>query len=154
MCRAFLPGMLERRGGHIVNVASAGGLVGFALISSYCTTKFALVRMSEAIRQEVHAAGVGVTAFCPGVTNTPIINASRLTGYSRDKLRGTLGPLMEHSLSAERTGELIVRAVKRNSAVVVTSLLAKALVLANRLAPRLVRWLMGSAKSGIGRLYT
>lgn len=154
MCHEFLAGMVEQGSGHIVNVASAGGLMSFALLGSYCTTKFALVGLSEAIRQEVHAAGVGVTAFCPGVTNTPIVNAARITGYSRDKLEAVMGRVMQRSISAERTGELVVRAVKKNSPVVVTGVTAKMAVLLNRWAPRLVRSLMGSTKSGMARLYT
>ncbi len=154
MSRAFLPAMISRRSGHIVNVASAGGLVSFAMLGSYCTTKFALVGLSEAIRQEVHADGIGVTVVCPGVTNTPIVGAARITGYSREKLEAFIRPVMHRSMSAERTGELLVRAVKKNSPLVVTGITAKVLVLLNRWAPCLVRAFMGSTKTGVARLYT
>jgi hypothetical protein len=65
-----------------------------------------------------------------------------------------MGRVMQRSISAERTGELVVRAVKKNSPVVVTGVTAKMAVLLNRWAPRLVRSLMGSTKSGMARLYT
>ena len=65
----LLPGMVERRYGRIINVASLAGLVpapaGHTL---YPATKAFLIRFSEALSQEVAAAGVHVTALCPGFT--------------------------------------------------------------------------------------
>lgn len=68
--QAVLPGMLARRAGTIVNVASILGLMGAARMSGYCATKFALVGFSEAVRAEVIGSGVKVALVCPGTTET------------------------------------------------------------------------------------
>lgn len=68
--QAVLPQMLERRAGTIVNVASITGLMGYARMSGYCATKFALVGFSEAVRSEVLPRGVKVALVCPGTTET------------------------------------------------------------------------------------
>lgn len=68
--RAVLPQMLERGDGAIVNVASIAGIMGFARMGGYCATKFALIGMTEALRDEVLGKGVRVAMVCPGTTNT------------------------------------------------------------------------------------
>ncbi len=68
--QAVLPQMLERRDGTIVNVASITGLMGFARMGGYCATKFAIVGMTEALRDEMFPRGVRVALVCPGTTDT------------------------------------------------------------------------------------
>lgn len=152
---AFLPGMIERGTGHIVNVSSAGGLVSFGLIAAYSATKFALVGFSEALGQEVWQHGIGVTAFCPGVTGTPIVRSMRFHGYSRDAMLRFWDRLMSSRavVSAEKTGELIVLAVRKAKPLVVTSRPAKILVLLNRLFPGVIRFTMRRGKRLNERLY-
>lgn len=140
----FLPGMLSRGEGHILNVASVGGLVSFAMIGAYCTTKFGLLGLSEALHQEVAASNVGVTAFCPGLTRTPIVGNATVRGYSHNSIQKVMRSRMSGPgvISPERTGELIVDAVRRNRALVVTTAPARLLVWLNRLFPSLVRFLL------------
>lgn len=140
----FLPGMIARGEGHIVNVASAGGLVSFAMLGAYCTTKFGLVGLSEALYQEVAGRNIGVTAFCPGLTRTPIVGKALVRGYSRDRIQRVMRSAMSGpgAISPERTGELIVDAVRRNRALVVTTTPGRLLVRLNRLFPSLVRFLL------------
>ena len=72
-CHFFVPKMVARgRGGHVVNVASAAGYLASEVLSAYSTTKFAVVGLSEALRDELAPRGIGVTAICPGIINTPI----------------------------------------------------------------------------------
>src|SRR5687768_14594204 len=68
--QAVLPQMLARRAGTIVNVASITGLMGFARMSGYCATKFAMVVFTESVRAEVLGSGVIVALVCPGSTDT------------------------------------------------------------------------------------
>jgi NAD(P)-dependent dehydrogenase (short-subunit alcohol dehydrogenase family) len=79
-CHFFVPKMVERHaGGHVVNVASAFGLVAPGGVAPYCTTKFAVVGLSESLRSELAPHGIGVSAVCPGMINTDIINRGRFT---------------------------------------------------------------------------
>lgn len=66
MTQATLPGMRARRSGHIVNVASIGGLVGMASVGYYNASKFAVAGFSEALAEEAADIGVGVTIVEPG----------------------------------------------------------------------------------------
>jgi 3-oxoacyl-[acyl-carrier protein] reductase len=68
--RAALPVMLEQGSGHVFNVASRAGLVGFAGDGGYVASKFGLVGLSASVYREYSAAGIGVTAICPGWTDT------------------------------------------------------------------------------------
>lgn len=70
MTKAVLPGMRERRSGHIVNIASVGGLVGNPGSGYYAATKFGVVGFSEALSKEVGALGIRVTVVEPGPFRT------------------------------------------------------------------------------------
>ena len=70
MMQAVLPGMRERRSGHIVNVTSMGGFITMPGISFYCGSKFALEGISEALGKEVAGFGIRVTTLAPGQFRT------------------------------------------------------------------------------------
>jgi NAD(P)-dependent dehydrogenase (short-subunit alcohol dehydrogenase family) len=70
MIKAALPGMRERRRGHIVNVTSMGGFITMPGIAFYCGSKFALEGISEALGKEVAGFGIRVTALAPGQFRT------------------------------------------------------------------------------------
>lgn len=70
MTRAVLPGMRARRSGHIVNLSSVGGLVGFPGIGYYNATKFAVEGLSEALAKEAAPLGIKVTIVAPGPFRT------------------------------------------------------------------------------------
>jgi NAD(P)-dependent dehydrogenase (short-subunit alcohol dehydrogenase family) len=70
MIKAVLPGMRQRRRGHIVNVTSMGGFITMPGITFYCGSKFALEGISEALGKEVASFGIHVTALAPGQFRT------------------------------------------------------------------------------------
>ena len=76
--RSFVPLLLQQEEGHVVNTASAAGLLP-AHLGSYSVTKHAVVALSEALHAELAAIGarVGVSVLCPGVVTTRILEASR-----------------------------------------------------------------------------
>ena len=74
--QAFLPGMLERGWGRVVNVASVAGKVGAPYISAYTASKHAVVGFTRAVAAEVAASGVTVNAVCPGYVDTPLTDGS------------------------------------------------------------------------------
>lgn len=77
--RTFLPLMLAQDDGHIVNTASSAGLSGSAFMGPYCTTKFAVVGLSESLWHELTQLGsrVGVSVLCPGYVRTRIAESER-----------------------------------------------------------------------------
>jgi NAD(P)-dependent dehydrogenase (short-subunit alcohol dehydrogenase family) len=68
--RRVLPGMRARRGGHVINITSIGGLIGSAASGYYCATKFAVEGLTEALAVEAAPHGIKVTAVEPGPFRT------------------------------------------------------------------------------------
>lgn len=80
--QAAYPRMVAAGTGHIVNTASAAGLMASGLLTSYCATKFAVVGLSDALRSEAVHHGVGVTVVCPSAVETPILDSATGSGFS------------------------------------------------------------------------
>lgn len=85
MMKAVLPGMRERRRGHIVNVTSMGGFITMPGIAFYCGSKFALEGISESLGKEVAPFGIHVTALAPGQFRTD------WAGRSMDRTARSIG---------------------------------------------------------------
>ena len=118
VAEAFLPGMLERGRGAVVNVASSAGLVGYAYVSAYCASKHALVGWTRAAALELAPRGVGVHAVCPHYVDSPMLARSiaRLvekTGRTEEEARAFFaaenpsGELVTPAEVARATRELL-----------------------------------------------
>jgi len=81
MSQAFLPDMIERRSGSIINMASIGGIVGIRDRFAYCATKFAVVGMTKCMALDHAESGVRINCICPGRVETPFVQA-RLREYA------------------------------------------------------------------------
>jgi NAD(P)-dependent dehydrogenase (short-subunit alcohol dehydrogenase family) len=116
-CHAFGARMVERGSGHVVNVASGAAYVMSRDMAAYCASKAAVVALSRCLRADWAQAGVGVSAICPGVINTPIPANTRMVGpMAARQERITRAFRFGHS--PDIVAKAIVRAVERNQAVV------------------------------------
>lgn len=93
--RLVLPGMLTRRWGRIINVASTAGLKGYPYVSAYVAAKHGLIGLTRALAIEVASKGVTVNAVCPGFTDTDLVARSveaitGKTGRTEDEARAAL----------------------------------------------------------------
>ncbi len=84
LTQAFLPGMVERKSGSIVNIASIGGVVGVKDRFAYCTTKFAVVGLTRCVAIDFAQSKVRCNAICPGRVETPWV-AQRISEYPDPK---------------------------------------------------------------------
>ena len=73
--RAFLGGMLERRDGRIINIASQLGQIGGAEVAHYSASKAGVIGFTKALAREVSSRGVLVNAIAPGPINTPLLDS-------------------------------------------------------------------------------
>lgn len=80
LCRAFVPAMLERGSGSVINIASVAGVVAVRDRLAYTTTKFAVVGLTKALALDHSHTGVRFNAICPGRVETPFV-ASRIAEY-------------------------------------------------------------------------
>lgn len=140
---AALPVMIAQGRGHIINTASAAGLVPGVFATAYSATKHAVVGLSGALRPEVAEHGVRVTVLCPGMVETPILDKGPPTDLprpSRPALTGRayLETLGMRPVPAHDFARVALRAVARNRGVVVTPT-----------TPRLGWWLHRIAPSAI-----
>jgi 2-keto-3-deoxy-L-fuconate dehydrogenase len=79
-CKAFVPAMLERKAGSVINMASIGGIVAVRERLAYTTTKFAVVGLTKTLALDHSHTGVRFNCVCPGRVETPFVLA-RLKEY-------------------------------------------------------------------------
>lgn len=116
----FLPHMVARKYGHVVNIASGAGLCSIPAMSAYCSTKFAVVGLSETLRSEMRRFGIGVSTICPGIINTNIVAQSRM--HLQDNIKASHKRLVNFysrfGWPPERVAKAILSAVRRNRSIV------------------------------------
>jgi 2-hydroxycyclohexanecarboxyl-CoA dehydrogenase len=130
-CLAFGAAMVERRRGHVVNVASGAAYIHNGQLAAYCASKAAVLALSRCLRADWAGSGVGVSVICPGVINTPIHSRTRMYGALPGRQQ-RIAKAFSFGHSPDLVARAIVRAVERNQAVVPVGLESE---LAYRLLP-------------------
>lgn len=142
---AFVPAMAERGGGHVVNVASAAGLLANPQLGGYSASKHAVVGLSEALRIELAPHRIGVTAVCPGIIDTAITRNSPYRGGDADARKAkTAKTYAKRGYTPERAAANILKAVDRNRAVAPIAPEAHVMYVLSRIAPPVARWVSAS----------
>lgn len=135
-CWVFGRPMAERGRGQVVNLSSGLAYTPTATDSAYVTTKAGVLAFSQCLRADWASQGVGVTAVCPGVINTPIIDATRFLGDRADpEAQQRAKKLFRRGHSPDKVAAAIVDAIERNRAVVPVGWEAQAGWVLHRLAP-------------------
>ncbi len=128
-CRLALPEMVNRGGGHIVNIASIAGVVAVPGQALYAGTKFAVVGLSTALSDEFAPKGVNVSVVLPTFTDTELIAGTKTTGAQKP-------------VQPEDIADAVVRIIERpTTAVSVPGPLRAISILSQLLPPRGRRWL-------------
>jgi len=120
----FVPPMIAAgRGGHLVNVSSAAGLLALPWHSAYSASKFGLRGVSEVLRFDLRRENIGVSLVVPGAVATPLVDTVQIVGVDRDApaVRKLTGRFVEHAASPEKVAQCILTGIRKNRFMVYTS---------------------------------
>ncbi len=150
--KAVLPGMIERKSGYIVNIASLAAVVGMYSYTAYGASKFALRGFSDALRMEMKPHGIQVTIVYPADTDTPQLTYENQ--YKPAELKQILKilPALD-PIPPEQVAQAIVDGIDRQKNVIIpdlgTSLIIKLInILGNGIYP-VLDWLLARAQGQI-----
>ncbi len=139
----FVPQMVAAgRGGRLVNVSSAAGLVALPWHAAYSASKFGLRGLSEVLRFDLARHKIGVCLVVPGAVDTPLVQTVQIAGIDREdpSVQRWVKRFSGHAVSPERAADKIVAGVAKNRFLIYTSGDIRALYAFKRLA-----WLPYSA---------
>jgi hypothetical protein len=142
MLRSFVPDMVARGQGRVLNVASVAAFQPIPSLASYAASKAYVLSLSESLGEELKGTGVSVTALCPGVTATNMLQSAAGHNTKLNKIPGFLiGDVAEVARAA-------FEACERGDAIVVPGAINQGAMIASRAAPK---WLVRMLGGAIGR---
>jgi 3-dehydrosphinganine reductase len=126
--------LMKGKGGHIVILSSLAGLVTMYGYSAYGASKYALVGMAEALRQELKKYKIRVTVVCPPEVETPFIDAE----IGKLPAEGKAVKMMAGRLNVEESATAIIRGIRKNSFFIVPGKMAKFSWFSKRFMPSFI----------------
>lgn len=134
--KQFLPKMLEKNSGHIVNVASVAASFGLPGIASYCASKFAMLGFSEGLRHELYGTNVGITLVSPIMVRT---------NFFDDSSFDTMPKYSPTSLSARTVAKAVLSAATSSRLEIIVPPIVRGAVWAKHTIPFIINPIIGSA---------
>ena len=132
----FLPSMLEKKSGHIVNVASVAASFGLPGIASYCASKFAMLGFSEGLKHELSGTGVGITVVSPIMVKTNFFDHpsfEKMPKYSPT------------SLNSKTVAKVIVKAANSSRLEIITPSIVRGAVWLKHTFPYFINPILGKS---------
>jgi hypothetical protein len=142
MLGAFVPGMVARGSGRVLNVASVAAFQPIPSLASYAASKAYVLSLSESLAEELKGTGVTVTALCPGITATAMLQQA---AGENDKLAKIPGFLVG---DVAQVAQAAFDACLRGDAIVVPGAINQGAMIASRATPK---WLVRMLGGSIGR---
>ena len=143
-CGLFVPGMVERGRGALLNVASTASFQPLPMQAGYAASKAFVLNFTEALHEEVRGTGVTVTALCPGPVKTEFVEVANLQGAESE---------MPEFLwdSAEDVARAAVKGLERGKRVVIPGVLNRMGAVSGQHAPRSIVLRMAKRVHPAGR---
>ncbi len=133
----FVPPMIAAgRGGQLVNVSSAAGLVALPWHAAYSASKYGLRGLSEVLRFDLARHGIGVSVVVPGAVQTPLVRSVEIAGVDRDhpKVVQWVDRFAGHAVTPEHVAAAILAGIDKNRFLIYTSPDIRALYAFKRMA--------------------
>jgi len=131
--QTFVPRMLaHKQGGHVVNTSSMGGLSASVAAGLYCTSKFAVVGLSESLRADLMDQGIGVSVCCPAAVqselfeSTAVVRPESLADSGAapppapDFASRAASPIFATAMTAQEAGLRVLNGIRRNDMYILT----------------------------------
>lgn len=142
MLAQFIPPMVARGRGRVLNVASVAAFQPVPSLATYAATKAYVLSLTESLSEELKGTGVSVTALCPGITATNMLDSARQSSTTLQKLPGFVVG------SAEAVAGEGFEACMRGEVIRVPGAMNQAAILASRATPR---WLLRQVSGAVAR---
>lgn len=142
MLSAFVPGMVHRKTGRVLNVASVAAFQPVPTLASYAASKAYVLSLSESLAEELRDTGVTVTTLCPGITATHMLTQA---AGANDKLNQLPGFLVG---DVQQVADMAFAACMRGDAICVPGVINQAAMIASRGTPK---WLVRRIGGFLGR---
>jgi NAD(P)-dependent dehydrogenase (short-subunit alcohol dehydrogenase family) len=111
---AFLPLMQAQSGSsHIINTASGAGLNASGGMGPYCASKHAVVGLTQVLASELHGSPIGVTVLCPGIVNTPSMDAAQMRGEMAAKREKTKAFYAKNAATPEKIAIDVLKDIRK-----------------------------------------
>jgi short-subunit dehydrogenase len=141
LTRLVLPAMVERKRGHIVNIASLAGKAGPPLSETYAASKAGMIGFTQSLRVSYFGMGVSASAVCPGFIDAEGMFADRA------KASGIAAPKLIGSSQPEGVGRAVVKVIEKDlPEILVTPGPARMLAAVSQIWPRLPGWIIRRVK--------
>jgi short-subunit dehydrogenase len=127
LTRLFLPGMIERKAGGVLNVASTASFQSGPNMAVYYASKAFVLSYTEALREEVAGTGLRVSCLCPGPTHTGFVAVAKMEGINLFKFGAH---------SAQQVAQFGYAAYQANQAIAIPGLKNKLLAFGSKMSPR------------------
>jgi len=132
----FLPLMLEKKSGHIVNVASVAASFGLPGIASYCASKFAMLGFSEGLKHELSGTGVGITVVSPIMVKTDFFDHPSF---------GKMPKYSPTSLNSKTVAKAIVKASNSSRLEIITPSIVRIAIWLKHTFPYFINPILGKS---------
>jgi len=135
--RAVLPGMLERRSGHIINMSSVAGLIASPLLTTYSASKYGVRAFTDALRREVAPFGIQVSGIYPGPAETEFG-----LHLSRHRTREKINSIVNLRMTSEYVARRVVDLTKHPRRSLVIPWWFRVITTFDTLFPVIVDWIL------------